>query len=396
MSANPSGALPPGVAPLTARHREIALMQRVRGRSGLEPAEREALGSLYDGTPADAAGDEGEVLRLLTRPFSREVTVPEYYQYTCMHVYAWFLEHWPKDPVGAGLLALHTTLVDLLDVERAVWPVGGPVPRPDHVAERVALLESLIGTVRGTTADPFSLTPAGELVDRAALDPESARRVALLAECTRFPRSDRHEEHVFLRAVQACESVFFLVRHLAVEVADAAGEDPAGAARRLAQAADCAELLNGIFRVLLTLSPEGFMTFREQTGQASAVQSLGYNSMEIAVYGFDPRKGEVYDSIGHLDVLNSPAVTGYRALSAVVAGTGDPALAEGWTRLDRSLSRWRGSHYRFARTYLPSGVEASGGTEGAAYVKKFVKKDACLPGQDPVSARELLSGFLFR
>ncbi|MER6031532.1 hypothetical protein [Streptomyces sp. NPDC001851] len=396
MSGHASGGLVYDVAPLTAQHREIARIQRARGRSGLEPSEREALGSLHDGTPPGAPGSEAEVLRLLTRPFSRELAVPEYYQYTCMHVYGWFLDHWPQDPVGAGLLALHTTLLDLLDVERTALRRAGTVPRPDHIAERIALLEGLIGTVRETTADPFAPTRVGELADRATPGTEAARRIALLAECTRFPRSDRHEEHVFLRAVQACESVFFLVRRLAVEVADTAREDGAGAGRRLAQAADCAELLNGIFQVLRTLSPEGFMTFRDQTGQASAVQSLNYNTMEIAVYGFDPRKREIYDSIGHLSVLNSPAVTGYRALSAVLAGTDDPVLSEGWKRLDRGLSRWRGSHYRFARTYLPAGVKASGGTEGAAYVKKFVKKEACRPGDDPVSARELLSGFLFR
>ncbi|MBW5420637.1 hypothetical protein GKQ77_03505 [Streptomyces sp. BG9H] len=377
---------------LTSHQREVAQLQRMRGRACLEPAETDTLAALHDSLPESASGAD-EVTRLLTRPVSRELEIPEYYRYTCMHAYGWFLDLFPDDPVAGALLALHTTLTDLVDVERTAWVAG---IQPECGDERIKRLDDAIVAVCGTVIDPVLQVRIGDLVDRAALDPELGRRTALLAECTRFPRSDRHEENVFLRAVQACENLFFLVRRLCVETAAAKEEFPARAGTRLELAGVCAGLLNDVFHVLRTLTPEGFMTFRDFTGAASAVQSLNYHAMEISVYGYDPRKAEVFGSIGHLEVLNSPEVRAHQPLSAALADTSDPRLEAGWHELDRSLSKWRGGHYRFARTYLSSDTPASGGTDGAAYVKRFVKKDACVAGADPFGGLPLLSGFLYR
>lgn len=131
------------------------------------------------------------------------------------------------------------------------------------------------------------------------------------------------------------------------------------------------------------MTPEGFMTFRDFTGAASAVQSLNYHTMEIALYGYDPRKTEVFKNVDHLEVLNDEGVRAHRPLSAALASTADQRLKKGWVELDRSMAKWRGGHYRFARTYLPSDTPASGGTDGAAYVKRFVKKDACVVAPTP-------------
>ncbi|MFJ7205941.1 hypothetical protein ACIQWR_20690 [Streptomyces sp. NPDC098789] len=377
---------------LTPRQREVATLQRTRGRARLEPEEAAHLAALHDGLPERATGED-EVTRLLTRSVSRELEIPEYYRYTCLHAYGWYLDRFPDDPVAGALLALRVTLVDLLDVERAAWAVG---ERPERGDERIKRLEDAILAVGGTVTDPLLQVRIADLVDRAAVDPELARRAALLAESTRFPRSPLHEENVFLRSVQACETLFFLVRRLAVEVAAAKDEFPARAAGRLELAGGCARLLNDVFHVLLTLTPDGFMTFRDYTGAASAVQSLNYHAMEISVYGYDPRKAEVFDSVDHLHVLNTPEVRDHRPLSAALADTADTRLRDGWHVLDRALSKWRGNHYRFARTYLPAHTPASGGTDGAAYVKRFVKKDACVAGADPFGGLPLLSGFLYR
>ncbi|MEU1311694.1 hypothetical protein ABZ419_22770 [Streptomyces cinnamoneus] len=400
MIAGTSGATPeerrdrtlPGYV-LTPRQGELARLQRLRGRARLEPAEAELLAAAHDTVPPDAHDEASEALRLLTRPLSRDLDIPEYYRYTCMHVYGWFLDRFPDDPVAGALLALHTTLTDLAAVEHAAWLQDPGLEGGD---ERIKRLDETVVRVRGTVLDPVLGVRVGDLVDRAAVDPELGRRTALLAECTRFPRSDKHQENVFLRTVQACENLFFLIRRLSVETAAARDAFPARAAVRLDLAGDCAELLNDVFHVLLTLTPEGFMTFRDYTGAASAVQSLNYHAMEISVYGYDPRKTEVFASVPHLVVLNDPEVRDHLPLSAALADTGDERLREGWHRLDRSLAKWRGGHYRFARTYLPSDTPASGGTDGAAYVKRFVKKDACVAGADPFGGLPLLSGFLYR
>ncbi|MFJ4706838.1 hypothetical protein ACIP6I_18595 [Streptomyces anulatus] len=377
---------------LTDQQREIARLQRMRGRACLEPAEAEALATLHDSLLPDPGGAD-EATALLTRPVSRELEIPEYYRYTCLHVYGWFLDFFPDDPVAGALLALHTTLADLLEVERAAWVAG---TGPECGDERIKRLDHATVTVRATVVNHLLQVRIGDLVDRAAADPELARRTALLAECTRFPRSDRHEENLFLRAVQCCETLFFLVRRLAVETAATKDEFPARAAARLELAGVCAGLLNDVFSILRTLTPEGFMTFRDFTGAASAVQSLNYHTMEISIYGYDPRKAEVFENVDHLEVLNSEGVRSHHPLSAALADTADQRLEKGWAELDRALAKWRGGHYRFARTYLPSDTPASGGTDGAAYVKRFVKKDACVAGADPFGGLPLLSGFLYR
>ncbi|MEU3373499.1 hypothetical protein ACFYM2_34360 [Streptomyces sp. NPDC006711] len=377
---------------LTPHQREIAQLQRTRGRACLEPAEADALAALHDTLPPNPSGVD-EVTGLLTRPVSRELEIPEYYRYSCMHSYGWFLDRFPDDPVAGALLALHTTLTDLVEVERAAWEAG---IQPECGDERIKCLDEAIAVVCGTVVNQVLRVRVGDLVDQAAVDPVLARRTVLLAESTRFPRSDRHEEYVFLRAVQCCEMLFFLVRRLAVETAATKDEFPARAAARLELAGVCAGLLNDVFRVLRTLTPEGFMTFRDFTGAASAVQSLNYHAMEISIYGYDPRKAEVFGAVDHLGVLNSTEVRSHQPLKAALAGTADQRLEEGWNELDRTLSKWRGGHYRFARTYLPSDTPASGGTDGAAYVKRFVKKDACVAGADPFGGLPLLSGFLYR
>ncbi|MEU4213047.1 hypothetical protein AB0F13_24150 [Streptomyces sp. NPDC026206] len=378
---------------LTPRQEGLAELQRERGRARLEPAEAELLAAAHDTIPPEADDEVSEALRLLTRPLSRDLQIPEYYRYTCMHVYGWFLDRFPDDPVAGALLALHTTLADLAAVERVAWLKNAQVEGGD---ERIKRLDETIATVCGTVIDPVLGVRVGDLADRAAVDPALNRRTALLAECTRFPRSDKHQENIFLRTVQACENLFFLIRRLSVETAALKEGFPARAAFRLDLAGVCAALLNDVFHVLLTLTPDGFMTFRDYTGAASAVQSLNYHAMEIAVYGYDPRKHEVFGSVDHLTVLNSPEVRDHLPLSAALADTADERLAEGWQRVDRSLAKWRGGHYRFARTYLPSDTPASGGTDGAAYVKRFVKKDACVAGADPFGGLPLLSGFLYR
>ncbi|MFB6562364.1 hypothetical protein ACFCYH_26350 [Streptomyces sp. NPDC056400] len=384
MTAPPQGAV------LTEHQQEIAELQRTRGRSGLDEAERDLLAMLHDGVLGE--DEEDTVTRLLTRPFSRRLTIPEYYQYTCLHAYGWFLGQYPEDPVGGALLTVHATLADLAALERDRWT---DADRPDYCVERIKGLDEVLASLREIPVDQIAHINVGDLVDRAEADPVLRHRLALLVEATRFPRSDRHEEHIFLRSVQACEVLFFLIRRLAVEVTATRQEFPGRAAGRLAQAEDCARLLNEIFEVLRTLSPDLFMSFRDATGAASAVQSLNFHAMDIAVYGYDPRKFEVFESIGHLAVLNDSDVQDHHSLSAALAQTSDAALEQGWKRLDRALAKWRGGHYRFARTYLDSGTKGSGDTEGAAYVKKFMKKDVCLVGTNPFGGLPLLSGFLF-
>jgi tryptophan 2,3-dioxygenase len=345
----------------------------------LTDAECDDLASLYDESVANQFSEDAEIVRLLTRPFSRRESIPEYYRYTSLHVYDWFLVHYRDDPVCASVIAMRATLVDLVAHERT--EANRHDTAPGHIEERLARLEKLLDQI-----DTMALNPAGtvrgrDLADRAERDAALRWKLFLLIQCTGFPQSDDHNEHVFLRSVHACELVFYLVRWIACRTTLAVNARESDAAFWLDQLATCAGLLNEIFHVLKTLSPQQFMSFREATGAASAVQSINFHLMEIAVYGYDPRKAEVFDKFSHLRELNNPPFRHHRSLREAVLGVSDPRLTAAFTKAERILLTWRGRHYGFGRLYLPSDIKGSGGTEGAGYLKRFVDKNYFLPDE---------------
>ncbi|MGH3867478.1 MAG: tryptophan 2,3-dioxygenase family protein [Pseudonocardiaceae bacterium] len=167
----------------------------------------------------------------------------------------------------------------------------------------------------------------------------------MLVQCTGFPQSDDHNERVFLHSVHACELVFYLVRWIACRTTLAINAREPDAAFWLDQVATCTALLTGIFHVLKTLSPQQFMNFRDATGAASAVQSMNFHLMEIAVYGYDPRKAEVFDKFRHLQELNNPPFRHHRSLREAVLAASDPRLTAAFATVERILLTWRGKHY---------------------------------------------------
>lgn len=368
-------------------------MQSALGRAALSAAQRERLADWYEeaSRPADGAArgpglgpglgldlepgldlelelDERQVVALLTRPFSRRPDIPEYYRYTSLHVYDWFLTLYRQDPLEAGLTAIRATLVDLAERERA--PLTLPGYGPAEAAERRARLAELIGELDRLLTPPWG-----------AADQRLDRRLQVLVRCTGLPQSAVHHEHLFLRSVHACEVAFFLTRWSACRavVAIAAGDREA-ALRHTGRTADCAELLSGVLRVLRTLSPEQFLSFREATGAASAVQSLNYHLAELAVYGYDPRKAGIFLHLGHLRQLNEQPLRDLWPLRAAIAAARDPELTAALGLVERSLLVWRGRHYGFGRSHLPHEVKGSGGTEGAGYLKRIVDKEICTTG----------------
>lgn len=371
---------------LSDRCENIARMQRSRGRIALTDAERDDLASLYDESVANQFSEDVEIVRLLTRSFSRSESIPEYYRYTSLHVYDWFLAHYRDDPVCASVIAMRATLVNLVARERT--ETNRHDTAPGHIEERLARLGRLLDQIDTMVLNPAGTVRGRDLADRAERDAALRWQLFLLVQCTGFPQSNDHNEHVFLRSVHACELVFYLVRWIACRTTLAVNARESDAAFWLAQLATCAALLNGIFHVLKTLSPQQFMSFREATGAASAVQSVNFHLMEIAVYGYDPRKAEVFDRFSHLQELNDPPFRHHRSLREAVLGASDPKLIAAFAKAERILLTWRGRHYGFGRLYLSNDIKGSGGTEGAGYLKRFVDKNDFLPGdQGQMNAR---------
>jgi tryptophan 2,3-dioxygenase len=371
---------------LSGRGEKIARMQRSRGRSALTDAEVDELSSLYDESVANQFSEDAEVVRLLTRSFSRGESIPEYYRYTSLHVYDWFLAHYRDDPVCASIIAMRATLVDLVAHERT--EANRHDTAPGYIEERLARLDRLLGQIDAVVLNPAGTVRGRDLVDHAERDAALRWQLFLLIQCTGFPQSGDHNEHVFLRSVHACELVFYLVRWIACRITLAVNARESDAAFWLDQLAACAALLNGIFHVLKTLSPQQFMSFREATGAASAVQSINFHLMEIAVYGYDPRKAEVFDRFSHLRELNNNLFRHHRSLREAVLAVSDPKLATAFAKVERILLTWRGRHYGFGRLYLSDDIKGSGGTAGASYLKRFVDKNDFLPGgQGQMDAR---------
>jgi len=369
---------------------EIAQLQERAGRQALTADERDLLGKLY-GEACAEQGAASEVMRLLTRSFSRE-PIPEYYRYSNLHVYAWFLDQRPAEPVAGAVLALEATLADLDAVERSAAP---QLTEADHTEERLRQLDALRAQVGRLPVKTGGNTTAAEIIERTRDDGLAAWQAFVLARCSAFRASDDHHEHMFLRAVQACELAFYLIRYFTVRARLSIGRGDGLAPALMGQLVHYAALPNHIFHVLQTLTPDLFLTFRDATGEASAVQSLNYHLMELVMYGHDARKVEAYLKFEHLHELTVPPLRSVRPLHDTVLGAGDPELTEALVAVERALLTWRGRHYGFGRRYLP-GVKGSGGTEGAGYLKRFVQKDSLVP--EPITTAPGLDmlGFAFR
>ncbi|MGC0417968.1 tryptophan 2,3-dioxygenase family protein [Embleya sp. AB8] len=385
----------PPAARLPDDAEDMVRMQGARGRAGLTEAVRNRLATRHDDTTLGAgSGPEQEIVRLLTRPFSRKEQIPEYYRYTSLHVYDWFLAHYPDDPIAAGIVAIQATVADLTarEAARAEQP-GEAAP---YLPERLDRLRQLVARLDEVVVDPVGPLRGADLRERAKNDATLRWRLFVLTRCTAFPQSADANEHIFLRSVHSCELGFYLVRWAACRAITAimAGDHPT-AAFRIEQVGACSELLNAVFHTLKTLSPEQFMAFREATGAASAVQSLNFHLAELALFGYDPRKFEVFSRFGHLRMLNDPPYRDHRPLRAAVADSASPELTTAFDAVERSLLNWRGRHYGFGRLYLPRQLKGSGGTEGAGYLKTFVNKDSCLPGE-PGPVHEAMLRFAAR
>ncbi|MCE7002475.1 tryptophan 2,3-dioxygenase family protein [Kibdelosporangium philippinense] len=362
---------------LPGRCAEVAQLQGRAGKQALMSIERDLLTKLYDEACADQ-GLESEVMRLLTRPFSPE-PIPEYYRYANAHVYAWFLDQHPAGPVAAAVLAMDATLADLEEVERRASP---QLTETDHSEERLSRLAVLRAQVRKLPVETGGDRTAAEVIDEARDDEMARWQAYVLTRCSGFLASNDHHEHVFLRSVQACELAFHLIRYFTVRARTSIERADGEAHALMAQLVHYAELPNHIFHMLQTLTPDLFLTFRDATGEASAVQSLNYHMMELVMYGFDARKLEAYMKFPHLHELTVPPLRLVPSLRDQVAEANDPELTEAMAAVERTLLTWRGRHYGFGRRYLPD-MKGSGGTEGAGYLKRFVHKDNLDP--EPVT-----------
>jgi tryptophan 2,3-dioxygenase len=200
---------------------------------------------------------------------------------------------------------------------------------------------------------------------------------------TCFPRTQTHDEYAFLRTIHISEFCFLGIINTIKETIDNIKyrADAETATKCLNEACHFADILHGIFKVLRTMpyKPDNnFEYFRDETGNASAVQSKNYQELDVYLKGIDDKKKEVFSQNSHLKYLEKFAHPQFTYNFKHVLSTLDESDPK-WEgvfkiarKLDGKLKTWRGLHIVFANTYLPQDAIGTGSTSGASYLKKLL------------------------
>jgi tryptophan 2,3-dioxygenase len=207
-----------------------------------------------------------------------------------------------------------------------------------------------------------------------------------------------HDEYMFMRMLQSYETTFALVGvELTAAIAALSDGEAAVAVRALTWAERALREVAPLFSLVATMQPQAFLTFREFTEGASAIQSRSYKTVESLCRVPDRSR------------LDSPA---YRSVPEVRERVlaGQPTLEDAlerahasgrlrsdthgevrsaMERFEAALLAWRQTHYRLAVRMLGD-RRGTGYTEGVPYLEKahavplFRARSAGSPlGMDP-------------
>lgn len=89
----------------------------------------------------------------------------------------------------------------------------------------------------------------------------------------------------------------------------------------------------------MVLNPAGTVRGRDLADLAERDAALRWKL--FLVYGYDPRKTEVFNRFSHLQELNDPPFRYYRSLREVILGVSGPKLTAAFAKVERILLTWR-------------------------------------------------------
>ena len=241
-------------------------------------------------------------------------------------------------------------------------------PSPRIVAKRCRLaVRAVLPVLRRLGVEPTLSTSdpidAAREVCAAVAATAGERRMLALSALT---VSQVHDEYMFVRVLQSYETTFAMAVVCLTAAIDALGN---GRGADAVEAIDTAErsLREAalLFSVVATMQPEAFLTFREYTDGASAIQSRNYKLIESLCRMPDPER---LDSPAYLSVpeVRERIVAGLPNLSDSVDETCD-AVLDAMDRFGSTFERWRKTHYRVALTMLGE-RRGTGYTEGVPYL----------------------------
>ena len=288
---------------------------------------------------------------------------------------------WQRDRLVAMLIA-DTLQFELAAADRRT--VLLPQMRPDAriVAKRCRLGLRAVGpalarlglAVDATASDP--LTAAREVCRVVADDlrPAEARTLRL----TMLPVSLVHDEYMFIRTLQSYETTFALMAvELEAAVAALADGRAEAAVRAITAAERALREAAPLWSLVATVQPEAFLSFREFTEGASAIQSRSYKRVESLCRRPEPLR---LDSPAYRSVpeVRTQVLAGQPNLDETLAaarasgrlGADDhDHVRSAMDRFETALLKWRQSHYRLAVKMLGE-RRGTGYTEGVPYLER--------------------------
>jgi tryptophan 2,3-dioxygenase len=285
----------------------------------------------------------------------------------------------------AALLAADVVRYELCAAHRLkdVSPLGRPEPRTLRTRVRHSL--------RFMTAHLGSAASTG-LASAIAHDPESDFSTVLLhlptpplaiagewLELTVQPVSTVHDEYFFVRILQAHEMSFTgMNRRMRGAIAALRDQQLSLATSLLEEVVAFMDRNASLFRMVATMRPQAFHTFREFTDGASAIQSEQYKRFE-GLCGLPPAARLGSPAFDSVPTVRSEVSDGQDTMTsayrdACAAGRHPAELATIATllsTLEGSHRRWKGTHVTLASRMLGD-ARGSGHTTGVGYLKEWV------------------------
>lgn len=199
-----------------------------------------------------------------------------------------------------------------------------------------------------------------------------------------------HDEYMFIRVLQAFETTFALLAvQLRATVGALAARRPAVAVAGVNAATGCLSETARAFSLMATMQIASFVTFRQYTEGASAIQSRSYKIVEAlcshpaaarlnssAYYSVPEVRDQVLAGQPNLDdLLDRAASSGWLTAAARAE------ITAAMRRFEATLLHWRQTHYRLAVRMLGD-RSGTGYTEGTPYLHK-VRENPVFSRRDP-------------
>lgn len=224
------------------------------------------------------------------------------------------------------------------------------------------------------------------------LTPAERRTLRLTA----MPVYLAHDEYMFIRVLQSYETTF-AVMAVHLRAARAALEDGAAAAatRALLTAERAMLEAKPLFSLVATMLPEAFLTFRQFTDGASAIQSRSYKTVESLCRRPEPSRVDspAYRSVPEVrERVLAAQPTIDEALHAArdagrLTADEDAEVTGAMQRFEAAVLAWRQTHYRLAVRMLGE-RRGTGYTEGVPYLHQARSLRVFTASEAPVPDRE--------